>query len=221
MTDRPAARTFKPRRRSLSPTRAAAYDVSFARFGLQVDGPPLDLDEVFGRSGPFVLDVGFGAGDALLTVARDRPDECVIGVEVHTTGLAAVLEAASADLSLTNVRVVDGDVLELLPRLAPGSLDGVRIWFPDPWPKHRQQHRRLVRADTVSAFVDRLRVGGALHLATDIAEYSLQMQRVCDGSVRLHGGVVPRPSWRPTTRYERHGQHAGRAAVDLCYRRTS
>ena len=95
-----------------------------------------------------MLDVGFGAGEALIELARDRPDECVIGVEVHTTGLAAVLEAG-----LPNVRVVDGDVLDFLPRLAPASLDEIRIWFPDPWPKQRQRHRRLIRPDVVARLV--------------------------------------------------------------------
>jgi tRNA (guanine-N7-)-methyltransferase len=219
MSDRPAARTFKPRRRSLSPVRAAAYESSFARSGLAVDGPLLDLATSFGRPGPFVLDIGFGAGEALLALARARPDECVIGVEVHTTGLAAVLEAAAVDSALANVRVVDGDVLDFLPRLQAASLDVIRIWFPDPWPKQRQQHRRLVSPAVVTQLVDRLRPGGCLHLATDIADYSLHMQRVCDAEPRLAGGVVLRPSWRPVTRFEARGLTEGRQAVDLCYRR--
>ena len=200
--------------------RAAAYESSFARFGLAVEGPTLDLSAAFGRPGPFVLDIGFGAGEALLALARDRPDECVIGVEVHTTGLAAVLEAAAVEPSLANVRVVDGDVLDFLPRLPTASLDVIRIWFPDPWPKQRQQHRRLVSTTVVTRLVDRLRPGGCLHLATDITDYSLHMQRVCDAERRLEGGVVDRPSWRPLTRFEARGLAEGRQAVDLCYRRT-
>ena len=220
MTDRPAARTFKPRRRSLSAARAAAYDASFARFGLDVEGPLLDLATSFASAGPFVLDIGFGAGEALISLAVDRPEECVIAVEVHTTGLAAVLEAASVDASSANVRVVDGDVLDFLPRLPASSLDVIRIWFPDPWPKQRQQHRRLVSSMVVAQLVDRLRTGGHLHLATDVTDYSLHMQRVCDAELRLTGGVVPRPSWRPVTRFEARGLAEGRDAVDLCYRRT-
>ena len=209
-------RTFKPRRRGLSPVRAAAYAAASERWGLAVDGPPLRLPDVFGADGPFVLDIGFGAGEALVDLARARPHECVIGVEVHTTGLAAVLEATVAS-SLTNVRVVDGDALDLLARLAPASLDEVRIWFPDPWPKQRQGHRRLVRPDVVQALVDRLRMGGRLHLATDDVDYSLQMQRVCDDDAQLCGGVVERPAWRPLTRYEQRGLTAGRSATDLVY----
>jgi len=147
--------------------------------------------------------------EALIELARDRPDECVIGVEVHTTGLAAVLEAG-----LPNVRVVDGDVLDFLPRLAPASLDEIRIWFPDPWPKQRQRHRRLIRPDVVARVVALLRDGGRLHLATDSLDYSLQMQQVC---AHLGGGVVDRPPWRPVTRYESRGLAAGRTPVDLIY----
>ena len=219
MTDRPRSRSFKPRRRSLSPTRAAAYAASYERWGLTVEGPPLSLPDLCGAAGPFVLDIGFGAGEALLALARARPDECVIGVEVHTTGLAAVLEAVATEPVLGNVRVVDGDVLDLLPRLAASSLDEVRIWFPDPWPKQRQGHRRLVRADVVAALVERLRIGGRLHLATDDPTYSLQMQRVCGACAALRGGVVGRPSWRPVTRFERRGLDAGRSAQDLVYER--
>lgn len=216
MTERPAARTFKPRRRSLSPVRAAAYEASYTRWGLAVDGPPLVLSELFGAGGPFVLDVGFGGGEGLVALARARPAECVIGVEVHTTGLAAVLEAIESDAS-TNVRVVEGDALDFLPRVAAGSLDVVRIWFPDPWPKQRQRHRRLVRPDVVDALVERLKPGGELHLATDDAGYSLQMQQVCDACPDLSGGIVDRPSWRPLTRYESRGIAAGRTPIDLVY----
>ena len=217
MTPRPRARSFKPRRRGLSPQRAAAYATSSARWGLAVEGPVLSLPDVFAAEGPFVLDVGFGAGEALLGLARARPDECVIGVEVHTTGLAAVLEAAAADASLSNVRVVDGDVVDFLPRLPTASLDVIRIWFPDPWPKQRQQHRRLVSTTVVTRLVDRLRPGGCLHLATDIADYSLHMQRVCAADGRLAGGVVDRPAWRPLTRFEQRGLTEGRSPVDLLY----
>ena len=179
------------------------------RFGLAVDGPVLSLPAEFVGDGPFVLDVGFGAGEALIELGRARPEECVIGVEVHTTGLAAVLEAG-----LPNVRVVDGDVLDFLPRLAPASLDEIRIWFPDPWPKQRQRHRRLIRPDVVARLVALLRNGGRLHLATDSTDYSLQMQQVC---AHLDGGVIDRPPWRPVTRYESRGLAAGRTPVDLIY----
>lgn len=214
---RPVTRSFKPRRRSLSAARRTAYDEAMSRFGLAVDGPVLSLPDEFGRVGRYSLAIGFGAGEALIELARTRPEECVIGVEVHTTGLAAVLGAA-VDGGWSNVRVVEGDVLDFLPRLQAESLDEVRVFFPDPWPKQRQQHRRLIRADVVALIVDRLRRGGVLHLATDDAGYADQMHAVCAAERRLVGGVVDRPPWRPTTRYEARALHAGRTVVDLSYR---
>lgn len=205
-------RTFKPRRRQLSARRARVLDEGMPRWSLDEAGPLLELH------GDVVLDIGIGAGDALVPLAIAEPHLTVIGCDVHTPGIAAVL-AAIEEHGLTNVRVVHGDVLGFLDRIAPGSLAGVRIWFPDPWPKARQRHRRLVRPDVVDRLVDRLRPGGWLHLATDIDDYAAQMQRVCDAHPALTGGVIARPAWRPVTRYERKGLDAGRATTDLWYAR--
>jgi tRNA (guanine-N7-)-methyltransferase len=183
-----------------------------------VFGDVLDLGDVFGAGRPVVLDIGFGGGEGLVEMATARPDECVIGVEVHTPGVARVVDAIEAG-GWTHVRVVEGDVLDFLPRLAPASLEGVRIWFPDPWPKQRQQHRRLVRADVVPFLVDRLRVGGTLHVASDIADYIRHTERVVTAESRLRGGRVDRPAWRPLTRFEQRGLREGRTATDLVYER--
>jgi tRNA (guanine-N7-)-methyltransferase len=213
-SDRPAhagiTRTFKPRRRQLSARRAAALDGGMPRWSLAEEGPPLDL------TGDVVLDIGIGVGDGLVPLAIAEPRVDVIGCDVHTPGIAAVL-AAIEEHGLANVRVVHGDAIGFLDRLVPGSLAGVRIWFPDPWPKARQRHRRLVRPDVVERLVERLRDGGWLHLATDIDEYAAQMRRVCDDHPALEGGVIDRPAWRPVTRYEQRGLDAGRAVTDLWY----
>jgi tRNA (guanine-N7-)-methyltransferase len=115
--------------------------------------------------------------------------------------------------------VVHGDLLAFLDRIAPDSLAAVRIYFPDPWTKRRNFHRRLVGPDVVAALTDRLRTGGRLHLATDIADYAEAIQRVCDAEARLTGGVIERPDWRPLTRFERRGLDAGRQPADLLYTR--
>jgi tRNA (guanine-N7-)-methyltransferase len=218
--ERPVTRTFKPRRRGLSPSRAASYARLVPVWGLAVDAPLLDIDALRDEAAAttVVLDIGFGYGAALVELATAHPDELVIGVDVHTPGVAWVLDEIDAR-GLRNVRVVEADVLDLLPRIPPASLDGIRIWFPDPWPKARQQRRRLVNDAVVATLVERLRVGGLLHLATDIAGYAEQMERVCAAHPSLEGGVVPRPHWRPRTAYEARGATAGRHAVDLIYRR--
>ena len=217
----PLVRSFKPRRRKLGAQTAMAYDRLSPQWCLDVDGPVLDLAEVFSRhltdSATVVLDVGFGYGDALLEIAQQRPQELVIGIDVHTPGVARVLSDIET-YSLTNIRLVNGDVMEFLPRVPLQSLHGVRIYFPDPWTKVRHHHRRIVRPGVIDDLIDRMHVGGELHMATDIADYGEQMLAVCGANDRLEGGLVER-SGRPVTSFERRGLAAGRHPVDVIYRR--
>lgn len=212
---RPAA-SFKVRRRGLSPKRQAEFDAWIETWGLSIDGSPLDWSTVFGRDGRVVLDVGFGHGESTIAMAAAEPDVDVIGVEVHTPGAVTVLDAIEHQ-GLHQIRVVHGDVLPFLDRVPAGSLAGIRVYFPDPWTKRRNHHRRLVRPDVIAALVDRLRAGGFLHLATDIADYAESMAAVCDAEPRLTGGVIDRPDWRPLTRFEQRGLDAARHPTDLFY----
>lgn len=218
------AYTFKVRRRHLSAKRQAEFDEWIVKWSVDVDGPPLDWDTIFDRMSADSnqrrngLDIGFGHGETTVGMAQAEPDLDVIGVEVHDPGVVTVLDAIENE-PLRNIRVVHGDVLRFLRRVEADSLDVVRIFFPDPWKKVRQHHRRLVRDDVVAALADRLRPGGVLHLATDIADYAEQMQAVCDAEPRLTGGVIERPDARPLTRFEQRGIDAGRAPVDLWYER--
>lgn len=209
-------RTFKPRRRRVSPSRAQVMQRLAASHLLDETGPVLELDAVFGREAPIVLEVGFGYGDATIAMAHHQPELDLIAVDVHTPGVAGVLEAIEQD-GLPNVRVVQGDAIVFIDRLPACSLAGVRIFFPDPWPKIRQRHRRLVRPDLVARFVDKLAPGGVIHLATDVADYAAQMRNVCTNADGLEPmSDVP---WRPPTRYELKGRDAGRSSTDLAYRR--
>jgi tRNA (guanine-N7-)-methyltransferase len=233
MAERPPTRTFKPRRRPLSSSRAEVYARLAPRFALDESGPTLDFDQVFGDQvfgdqvfgdqvfgvhAQVVLDIGIGIGDVMIAMALAQPELKVVGCDVHTPGIAAVL-ASIEEHGLDNVRVVHGDALQFIDRLQPAALTGVRIFFPDPWPKIRQRHRRLVRADVVDRLVALLRVGGWLHLATDIADYAEQIERVCGSHPGLAGGVIERPLTRPVTRYEQKGLDAGRTATDFWYER--
>jgi tRNA (guanine-N7-)-methyltransferase len=218
MSDRPPVRTFKPRRRSLSPGRAEQFDRLAPAFTLDEHGAVLELDAVFGRAAGVVLDIGFGVAESLLAIAAAQPELDVIGVEVHTPGIAGAL-AGIDELGLRNVRLVHGDALQFISRVPPLSLIGVRSFFPDPWPKTRHHHRRLVREDVVARLVELLRPGGWLHLATDDAGYAEQMRLVCDATPLLTGGPIPRPPWRPLTRYEQKGIEAGHTVLDLWYNR--
>ena len=211
--------TFKPRRRSLSDKRQGELDAWIARWGLDESGPPLDWNSVFGGL-PVVLDIGFGRGEGTIDMARADPHTAIVGIEVHTPGVVAVLDAIEND-PLPHVRVVHGDVLRFLTRVPSGSLGGVRVFFPDPWPKQRHHQRRLVHADVVTVLVDRLSVGATLHLATDIEDYADQMLATCAADRHLDGGRIERPGWRPMTRFEQRGLDEGRAPIDLLYTRTS
>ncbi len=200
----------------MSPARQAQFVEWLARWGLGDSGPVIDWSAEFGGSAPVVLDIGFGHGESTSQMALADAATAIVGLEVHTPGVATLLQAIEAQ-GLTNVRVVHGDALAFLDRVAPSSLAGVRIYFPDPWPKVRQHHRRLVDGEVVRALTDRLLVGGFLHLATDIADYARVMQTACDADERLAGGPIERPPFRPTTRFERRGIDEGRHSTDLWY----
>jgi tRNA (guanine-N7-)-methyltransferase len=164
---------------------------------------------------PTVLDIGFGGGESVVAAAIERPDERILGVEVHEAGITHLItDLAGADL--TNVRVVRTDILEVLPDLVVGSLVEICVFFPDPWPKISHTRRRLIRPDVVHAFSELLRLGGVLRLATDADFYAEQMRQVCDAEVNL---ARSEPPARVMTKYERRGREAGRPIEDLAYRR--
>lgn len=217
----------------MAPGREQRFLNWLDHWGLDESGPPLDWATVFERQVDAqevdpgintVLDIGFGHGESVLDLARRSPSIGIIGIEVHTPGVATVLDAIEQE-GLTNVRVVFGDSLRFLDRVPAASLAGVHVFFPDPWPKPRQHHRRLVAADTIAAFADRLRVGGTLAMATDIADYAEAMQAAADREPRLIGGPIDRsrvighPPDRPLTRFEQRGIDEGRRATDLRYTR--
>lgn len=211
-------RTFKPRRRRLTPARAELFERLRPVLCLDVEGGRFDPAAEFGRSAPLILDIGIGHGDSLTTAAAAEPEVDVIGADVHTPGIASTL-ARIESMDLRNVRLVHGDALVFSGRLAPGSLHGIRIYFPDPWHKARHRNRRLASATNLELFCALLAPGGTLHVATDIVDYALQVQRLVAARDDLEGGAVDRPSWRPVTRYERKGLDAGRTVTDLIFRR--
>jgi tRNA (guanine-N7-)-methyltransferase len=185
---------------------------------LDVEGGRFEPVAAFGRSAPLILDIGIGHGDSLTTAAAAEPGVDIIGVDVHTPGIASTL-ARIESMGLDNVRLVHGDALRFVERLALGSLHGIRIYFPDPWHKARHRTRRMASPANIDLFCALLTSGGVLHVATDIVDYALQVQRLADARAELDGGVVERPAWRPVTRYERKGLDAGRPVTDLIYHR--
>jgi tRNA (guanine-N7-)-methyltransferase len=187
------------------------------------DGPAglLDTEAWFGRSAPLVLEIGSGTGTSTLAMAEAEPDVDVIAVEVYRRGLAQLLSAMDRE-GVTNIRLVRGDGVDVLEHmLRPESLTGVRVFFPDPWPKARHHKRRLLQPPTVALIADRLRPGGILHAATDHAGYAEQIAEVGDAEPRLRrvspDDDLPISVSRPTTKYESKGRNAGSAIAELLW----
>jgi tRNA (guanine-N7-)-methyltransferase len=216
-------RTFHARRNRITPTQASALARYRDPWLLPVDGQLLDLPWIFGNTHPVVLEIGFGMGDATAQLAEQEPDVNVVAVDVHTPGVGQLLDHVGRR-NLRNVRVMQGDAVEVVGSMVPaGSLAGVRIFFPDPWPKARHHKRRLVQPAFVSLLTSRLRPGGYLHCATDWEPYGEQMLRVVAAEPGLHNeheGYAPRPASRPTTRFEERGLARGHRVVDVIATRT-
>jgi len=213
-----AIRSYHARRGRLSPRQREALTWGCA-YDLASMPDPLDLDAIFGRHAPRILEVGSGLGDTALLVASQNPDVDYIAADVHTKGIARTL-LQMRERGLTNLRVLHGDALDLVARRLPAaSLRSLLVFFPDPWPKSRHHKRRLVREEFASAVEQVLEPGGTLHLATDDRDYAQVMREVLDrrpGLVRTHDGA--RVEQRPRTKYEQAGERAGRHAIDLVYR---
>ena len=197
------------------------------RFVLPYAAQPLDPAAVFGRRAPLILEIGFGMGEATAQIARSRPEEDFLGCEVHEPGVGALLKRIG-ELGLTNVRIVQHDAVEVLQHMiAPDQLDGVHIFFPDPWHKKRHHKRRLIQPPFVALLASRLKPGGYVHCATDWQPYAEQMLEVLSAEPRLAnaspdpalGGYAPRPDYRPPTKFEQRGLRLGHGVWDLIFRR--
>ncbi|MGI9154029.1 MAG: tRNA (guanosine(46)-N7)-methyltransferase TrmB [Rubrivivax sp.] len=192
------------------------YVVPFTR------GPQPDWAAVFGRAAPTVLEIGFGMGGATAAIAAARPDTNFIGVEVHEPGVGALLKLIDEG-SLQNLRIVQHDAVEVLAHMvAPRSLAGVHIYFPDPWHKKRHHKRRLIQPAFVSPLVNHIAPGGYLHCATDWEPYAQQMLQVLGAEPRLANtaeGYAPRPDYRPLTKFENRGLKLGHGVWDVVFTR--
>nr|WP_240922229.1 tRNA (guanosine(46)-N7)-methyltransferase TrmB [Oleiagrimonas sp. C23AA] len=206
----------------ITPAQQRAFDAHWQRFGLDYRGTPRDLDTVFERKAPRVLEIGFGNGEALAWACEHDPERDYIGIEVHRPGVGRLMNAL-AEQHAQNVRVYRHDAVEVLrDEIAPGALDEVRIWFPDPWPKKRHHKRRIVQPALAELLASRMAPGGLLHLATDWAEYAEHMREVMEAAPGWHNQVAPgayaeRPDWRIQTHFERRGLRLGHGVWDLLY----
>jgi tRNA (guanine-N7-)-methyltransferase len=216
-------RSFVRRSARMTPAQRAAIERRWPTFGLEGTGP-LDLDAEFGRRAPRTLEIGFGNGETLISLAESCPRRDYLGVDVYEPGIGRLL-AAIAEKRLTNVRLLRADAVDVLrERLAPLSLATVLLLFPDPWPKKRHHKRRLVQADFVRLVAACLSPGGVFHLATDWQNYAEQMLAVLEAddafaNLAGQGNFCAAREDRPVTKFERRGQRLGHAVWDLRFER--
>ncbi|HZC51448.1 MAG TPA: tRNA (guanosine(46)-N7)-methyltransferase TrmB [Mycobacterium sp.] len=220
------ASSFRSRRSALSDAQRQTWERLWPRLGMSEipqRTEPLDTRAWFGREAPVVLEIGCGSGTSTLAMAMDEPAVDVIAVDIYRRGLAQLLSAIDRE-RVGNIRLIRGNAVDILHYLiAPASLSGVRVFFPDPWPKARHHKRRFLQPSTIGLIADRLLPGGVLHAATDHPGYAEQIAQSGDAEPRLcrvePGGRLPVSTVRPTTKYETKAREAGSAVTELIWLR--
>ena len=217
-------RSFVLRAGRITTGQAKAFGTLGPRFLQPFTDTPLDFKAAFGREAPTVLEIGFGMGEATAHIASLMPEKNFLCCEVHEPGVGALLKRIG-EQGLTNIRILQHDAVEVIDRmLAPDSLAGIHIFFPDPWHKLRHHKRRLIQPPLVAKLATRLAPGGYLHCATDWEPYAQQMLQVLSGEPLLRNtatGFAPQPAYRPLTKFENRGLKLGHGVWDVVFTRTS
>jgi len=215
-------RSFVLRQGHLSAAQKRAVDELMPRYGIPYRTTILDLDSAFGRAAPKILEIGFGMGATTAEIAQAHPENDYLGIEVHTPGVGNLLKLIDQK-QIRNIRIIQHDAVEVLrDMIANDSLDGVHIFFPDPWHKARHHKRRLIQPPFVRQLVQKLKQGGYIHAATDWQDYAEQMLAVFTAEPLLQNTATdytPRPDYRPLTKFEQRGLRLGHGVWDLVFRR--
>jgi len=215
-------RSFVHRRGHITQGQRLALETVAHKWVISFEKRHLDFGVLFGRAAPVILEIGFGMGETTSAIAKARPQDDFLGVEVFNAGVGALLNRIESE-QISNIRILQHDVVEALQSMiAPESLDGVHIYFPDPWPKKRHHKRRLIQPAFVELLTSRLKSGAYVHLATDWEHYALQMLEVLSGQPALANtceGFCPRPDFRPLTKFEARGLRLGHGVWDLIFKK--
>jgi tRNA (guanine-N7-)-methyltransferase len=217
-------RSFVLRGGRLTEGQKRALEELWPRFGIEDKHEQVNFSALFGNEAPVIVEIGFGDGEASWQMALARPDQNFVGVEVHRPGVGHLLLKLE-EKGIENLRIACADAVEFLQARVPEqTLDGVRIYFPDPWPKKRHHKRRIIRPEFVRLLASRMRTGGVLHIATDWEPYAEHILMVMADSCEFEnlsetGDFSPRPQWRPDTKYERRGERLGHSVFDLVFKR--
>lgn len=217
-----AIRSFVLRQGHMTAAQQRAIDTLWPRYGLDYRAEAIDLAQTFGRAAPKVLEIGFGMGTATAEIARRLPDTDFLAADVHGPGVGNLLKLIE-EQSIANIRIMRHDAVEIVENmLADNSLDGIHIFFPDPWHKKRHHKRRLIQAPFVAKLLPKLKSGGYIHLATDWEEYAAQMLDVLHAFPELENTAAdyaPTPAYRPETKFEARGKRLGHGVWDLVFKK--
>lgn len=215
-------RSFVRREGRLTDAQSSAIETGWPRWGVDFVPALVDWDVIFGRKAPRYLEIGFGMGGATAEIARNHPANDYIGIEVHRPGVGNLLKLVEQE-ALTNLRLMSHDAVDVVNQMiAPGSLDGILIFFPDPWHKKRHHKRRLIQPEFVQMLASRLKPGGTIHCATDWENYAEQMLEVLSADASLENtvtGYAARPAYRPLTKFENRGLKLGHGVWDLVFQK--
>lgn len=213
-------RSFVLRQGRISPAQQRALDTLLPVWGIPYTESPLDLEQAFGRTAPKILEIGFGMGETTAQIAANNPNNDYLALEVHSPGVGSLLNQIE-QRGLRNLRLMQHDAVEVLQHMIPpNQLDGVHIFFPDPWHKKRHNKRRLIQPAFVHLLASRLKSGGYLHVATDWQDYAEQVLEVLNNEPQLANTATdyaPRPDYRPLTKFEQRGLRLGHGVWDIIF----
>ena len=220
MSEHRPIRSFVLRQGRVSNAQRRAHETLLPLYGISFADSLIDLNQVFGRSAPKFLEIGFGMGETTAAIAQAHPQNDYLAIDVHTPGVGSLLKLIE-ESGLTNLRIIQHDAVEVLQRmLPPECLDGAHIFFPDPWPKARHHKRRLIQPQFIALLSERLKHGGYVHVATDWEEYAQQILQVLGNEPQLANTAAdyaPCPAYRPSTKFEQRGLKLGHGVWDLVF----
>ncbi len=215
--ERPSVRSYSIRGSRITEAQRTAKDALQAVHGIEFKQEQINIPAIFPASEKVIMEIGFGMGEATAIIAKNHPNNGYIAVDVHPPGIGKLL-ARIVENDLTNLKVIEEDVHVVLQHMiADEALDGIHLFFPDPWPKKKHNKRRIVNAAFLSLIYPKIKKGGFIHIATDWVPYALSIQEVFAASTLFTGGVIDKPEWRPVTRFEGQGIDKDHAVNDMLY----
>ena len=215
--ERPSVRSYSIRGSRITDAQRTAKDALQKVHGIEFKQEQIDIPAIFPKSDKVIMEIGFGMGEATAIIAKNHPNNGYIAVDVHPPGIGKLL-ARIVENELTNLKVIEEDVHVVLQHMIKDdSLDGIHLFFPDPWPKKKHNKRRIVNEGFLSLIHPKIKKGGFIHIATDWVPYAVSIQEVFAGSTLFTGGVIEKPEWRPVTRFEGQGIDKDHAVNDMMY----